>query len=56
MEKWLLKKGAVSITDKTKKERWYWYKKVSELPPCLKPDEIAENSLKYEANKQNGTD
>lgn len=34
MEEWLLKKGAVPVSKKTKKEPWF--KEVSKLPPCLK--------------------
>ena len=45
MEKWLLKKGAVPVTKKTKKEPWY--REVSKLPPCLKQGKVAEDPSDY---------
>jgi len=45
MEQWLLKKGAVPVSKKIKKEPWY--KEMSKLPPCLKPGEVAESPSDY---------
>jgi len=47
MERWLIKKGAVSVSEQTKKEPWF--KEVSKLPPCLKPDKVAEDVSTYQA-------
>ena len=49
MEEWLLKKGAVPVSKKTKKEPWF--KEVSKLPPCLKPSGVAEAPSSYQTNE-----
>ncbi len=51
MEQWLLKKGAVPVSKKTKKEPWY--KEVSKLPPCLKQGKVAEDPSDYKTKKSN---
>jgi hypothetical protein len=51
MEQWLLKKGAVPVTEKTKKESWY--KEVSKLPLCLKQSEVAEGPSDYKTKPNN---
>ena len=33
LERWLLKKGAVPVTEEMKKEPWY--EEMSKLPPCF---------------------
>ena len=53
MELWLLKKGAVPVSDEVKKKPWY--KEVSKLPPCLKPVEVAEALSNYNTNETNKT-
>lgn len=50
MEQWLLKKGAVPVSKKIKKEPWY--KEVSKLPPCLKPSGVAEDASDYNTGKK----
>lgn len=45
MEQWLLKKGAIPVSEKIKKGPWY--KEVSKLPPCLKTGEVAESPSDY---------
>ena len=47
MERWLIKKGAVSVSEQTKKEPWF--KEMSNLPPCLKPGKVAEDVSTYQA-------
>ena len=51
MEQWLLKKGAVQVTKKAKKEPWY--REVSKLPPCLNQGKVAEDPSDYKAEKLN---
>jgi len=50
MERWLIKKGAVPVSNQTKKEPWF--KEVSELPPCLKPSKVAEDVTPYQAKEK----
>jgi len=50
MEQWLLKKGAVPVSKKIKKEAWY--KEVSKLPPCLKPSGMDEDPSDYNTGKK----
>ena len=50
MEQWLIKKGAVSVSKQTKKEPWF--KEVSKLPPCLKPNKVAEDVAPYQAKEK----
>ena len=53
MEQWLLKKGAVPVSKKIKKEPWY--KEVSKLPSCLKPSGVAEDGSDYNTGKKRST-
>jgi len=50
MEQWLLKKGAVPVSKKIKREPWY--KEVSKLPPCLKPSGVGEDPSDYNIGKK----
>jgi len=50
MEQWLLNKGAVPVSNKTKKEPWF--KEVSKLPPCFKPGEVAEGASSYQTTEK----
>jgi len=54
MEQWLIKKGAVPVSEQTKKEPWY--KEVSKLPSCLKPDKVAEDDTPYQAKEKKNSD
>ena len=54
MEQWLIKKGAVPISKKIKKEQWF--KEVRKTPPCLKQSKIAEDSAHYKSKKGENTD
>ena len=49
MERWLLKKGAVPVSEEIKKKPWY--KGVSKLPSCLKLNEVAEATSHYKTKK-----
>ena len=53
MEQWLLKKGAVQVTKKAKKEPWY--REVSKLPPCLNQGKVAEDQSDYMTKNSNKT-
>ena len=50
MERWLIKKGAVAVSEQTKKEPWF--KEVSKLPSCLKPSKVAEDVSPYQAKEK----
>ena len=50
MEQWLVEKGVVPVSKKTKKEPWF--KEVSKLPPCLQPNEVAESALSYQTSEK----
>ena len=43
---WVIKKGAVPVSNETKKKPWF--KEMSKLPPCLKPSKVAEDITPYQ--------
>lgn len=50
MEQWLINKGAVPVSNQTKKEPWF--KEMSKLPPCLKPSKAAESVTPYQTKEK----
>ena len=50
MEEWLIKKGAVPVSNETKKEPWF--KEMSKLPPCLKPSKVGEDVAPYQTKEK----
>lgn len=50
LERWLVNKGAVPVTEEIKKKPWY--REVCKLPPCMidrksLPQQMAEESAEY---------
>ena len=51
MEKWLLRQGAIPVTDEMKKESWY--EEVSKLPPCMASEVQSPASAEKSRSEKN---